>query len=55
MIKHILINFLFAELLYLLIKPLIVKLESEDEIDTINTFNEHDYADLKGIVAEVSE
>lgn len=34
MIKHILINLLFAELLYLLIKPLIIKLESEDDIDT---------------------
>lgn len=34
MIKHILINLLFAELLYLLIKPIIIKLESEDDIDT---------------------
>ena len=34
MIKRILINLIFAELLYLLIKPLIVKLESKDDIDT---------------------
>lgn len=27
----------------------------EDEVDTINTFNEQDHADLKRIVAEVSE
>ena len=34
MFKRILINLLFAELLYLLIKPIIIKLESEDDIDT---------------------
>ena len=34
MFKRILINLLFAELLYLLVKPLIIKLESEDDIDT---------------------
>ena len=55
MIKHILINLLFAELLYLLIKPIIIKLESEDDIDAAP----NDYA-LNGdqfdlIKAEVSE
>ena len=34
MFKRILINLIFAELLYLLIKPIIIKLESEDDIDT---------------------
>lgn len=57
MIKRILINLLFAELLYLLIKPLIIKLESEDDIDTAPA----DYAlngdqiDLNNFKAEVSE
>lgn len=27
----------------------------EDEVDTINTFNEYDHMDLKRMVAEVSE
>lgn len=27
----------------------------DDEVDNINTFNEYDHADLKRIVAEVSE
>ncbi|WP_145447457.1 hypothetical protein [Staphylococcus hominis] len=48
MIKHILINLLFAELLYLLIKPLIIKLESEDDIDTAPA----DYA-LNGDQADI--
>ena len=57
MFKRILINLLFAELLYLLIKPLIIKLESEDDIDTAPS----DYAlngdqsDLNKIRVEVSE
>ncbi|MCI2862382.1 hypothetical protein [Staphylococcus hominis] len=38
MFKRILINLIFAELLYLLIKPLIIKLESEDDIDATNDF-----------------
>ena len=57
MIKHILINLLFAELLYLLIKPLIIKLESEDDIDTApkDFASEWDQYDLNRIRAEVSE
>ena len=57
MIKRILINLLFAELLYLLIKPIIIKLESEDDIDTApNDFAlETDQYDLNKIKAEVSE
>lgn len=57
MIKRILINLLFAELLYLLIKPLIIKLESEDDIDTApkDFANEWDQYDLNRIKAEVSE
>lgn len=57
MFKHILINLIFAELLYLLIKPLIIKLESEDDIDTApNDFVlETDQFDLNRIKAEVSE
>lgn len=51
MIKRILINLLFAELLYLLIKPLIIKLESEDDIDTApNDYALNgDQADLNGV------
>ncbi|WP_270671371.1 hypothetical protein [Staphylococcus hominis] len=48
MIKRILINLIFAELLYLLIKPLIIKLESEDDIDTAPA----DYA-LNGDQADI--
>ncbi|MDS3918697.1 hypothetical protein [Staphylococcus hominis] len=48
MIKRILINLLFAELLYLLIKPIIIKLESEDDIDTAPA----DYA-LNGDQADI--
>lgn len=48
MFKRILINLLFAELLYLLIKPLIIKLESEDDIDTAPA----DYA-LNGDQADI--
>ncbi|MCI2907742.1 hypothetical protein [Staphylococcus hominis] len=57
MIKRILINLLFAELLYLLIKPLIIKLESEDDIDTApkDFASEWDQIDLNKIRAEVSE
>ena len=57
MFKRILINLLFAELLYLLIKPLIVKLESEDDIDTApkDFASEWDQIDLNKIKAEVSE
>ena len=57
MFKRILINLLFAELLYLLIKPLIVKLESEDDIDTAprDFALETDQFDLNSIKAEVSE
>ena len=57
MIKRILINLLFAELLYLLIKPLIIKLESEDDIDTApkDFALETDQYDLNRIKAEVSE
>ena len=57
MIKHILINLLFAELLYLLIKPIIIKLESEDDIDTApkDFASEWDQYDLNRIKAEVSE
>lgn len=57
MIKRILINLLFAELLYLLIKPLIIKLESEDDIDTApNDYAlETDQYDLNRIKPEVSK
>ena len=57
MFKRILINLIFAELLYLLIKPIIIKLESEDDIDTApNDFaSEWDQYDLNRIKAEVSE
>ena len=57
MIKRILINLLFAVLLYLLIKPLIIKLESEDDIDTApkDFASEWDQIDLNKIKAEVSE
>ena len=57
MFKHILINLIFAELLYLLIKPLIIKLESEDDIDTApkDFASEWDQIDLNKIKAEVSE
>ena len=57
MIKRILINLLFAELLYLLIKPLITKLESEDDIDTApkDFASEWDQIDLNKIRVEVSE
>lgn len=57
MIKRILINLLFAVLLYLLIKPLIIKLESEDDIDTASKdfASEWDQYDLNRIKAEVSE
>lgn len=51
MIKRILINLLFAGLLYLLIKPLIIKLESEDDIDTAPK----DYVAMKGIGEGVSK
>ena len=50
MIKRILINLIFAELLYLLIKPLIIKLESKDDIDTAPS----DYA-LNGDQADLNE
>jgi len=51
MIKRILINLIFAELLYLLIKPLIIKLESEDDIDTApkDFALNGDQADLNGV------
>ena len=57
MFKHILINLIFAKLLYLLIKPLIVKLESEDDIDTApkDFASEWDQIDLNKIRVEVSE
>ena len=57
MIKRILINLLFARLLYLLIKPLIIKLESEDDIDTApkDFASEWDQIDLNKIRVEVSE
>ena len=57
MFKRILINLIFAELLYLLIKPLIIKLESEDDIDTApkDFASEWDQIDLNKIRAEVSE
>lgn len=57
MFKRILINLLFAELLYLLIKPLIIKLESEDDIDTApkDFASEWDQIDLNKIRVEVSE
>ncbi|MEJ7528956.1 hypothetical protein WL526_03210 [Staphylococcus hominis] len=57
MFKRILINLIFAELLYLLIKPIIIKLESEDDIDTApkDFASEWDQIDLNKIRAEVSE
>lgn len=57
MFKYILINLIFAELLYLLIKPIIIKLESEDDIDTApkDFASEWDQIDLNKIRAEVSE
>lgn len=57
MFKRILINLIFAELLYLLIKPLIIKLESEDDIDTApkDFAMNGDQIDLNKIKAEVSE
>lgn len=57
MIKRILINLIFAELLYLLIKPIIIKLESEDDIDTApkDFASKWDQIDLNKIKAEVSE
>ncbi len=57
MFKRILINLIFAELLYLLIKPIIIKLESEDDIDTApkDFASEWDQIDLNRIKAEVSE
>ena len=56
MFKRILINLIFAELLYLLIKPLIIKLESEDDIDAPADYAlETDQFDLNRIKAEVSE
>ena len=57
MIKRILINLIFAELLYLLIKPIIIKLESEDDIDTApkDFASEWDQIDLNKIRVEVSE
>lgn len=57
MFKHILINLIFAELLYLLIKPLIIKLESTDDIDTApaDYALNGDQADLNKIKVEVSE
>lgn len=57
MIKRILINLLFAELLYLIVKPLIIKLESEDDIDTApkDFASEWDQIDLNKIRVEVSE
>lgn len=54
MIKRILINLIFAELLYLLIKPLIIKLESEDDIDIApkDFASESDQYDINGIKGE---
>ena len=51
MFKHILINLIFAELLYLIVKPLIIKLESEDDIDTAPSDYalNGDQADLNGV------
>ena len=50
MFKRILINLIFAELLYLLIKPLIIKLESEDDIDSPADYALNgDQADLNGV------
>lgn len=51
MFKRILINLIFAELLYLLIKPLIIKLESEDDIDIApkDFASEWDQIDLNGV------
>lgn len=52
MFKRILINLLFAELLYLLIKPLIIKLESEDDIEVPKDFAMNgDQADLNGVIS----
>ena len=57
MFKRILINLIFAELLYLLIKPIIIKLESEDDIDTAPSDYalETDQYDLNRIKPEVSK
>lgn len=57
MFKRILINLIFAELLYLLIKPIIINLESEDDIDTApkDFASEWDQIDLNKVKAEVSE
>ena len=57
MFKRILINLIFAGLLYLLIKPIIIKLESEDDIDTApkDFASEWDQIDLNKIRVEVSE
>ena len=53
MFKRILINLIFAELLYLLIKPLIIKLESEDDIDTApKDFDEYDHIHLNDEVSD---
>lgn len=50
MIKRILINLLFVGLLYLLIKPLIIKLESEGDIDAPADYALNgDQADLNGV------
>lgn len=53
MFKRILINLIFAELLYLLIKPIIIKLESEDDIDTApkdfaSEWDQYDINEIKG-------
>ena len=56
MFKRILINLIFAELLYLLIKPIIIKLESEDDIDAPADYALNgDQSDLNKIKVEVSE
>lgn len=54
MFKRILINLIFAELLYLLIKPIIIKLESEDDIDIApkDFASESDQYDINGIKGE---
>lgn len=59
MIKHIL-KLLFTLAMYELGKYGANKVIEhykyrEDEIDTINTFNEYDHADLKRMLAEVSD
>ena len=57
MFKRILINLIFTELLYLLIKPIIIKIESTDDIDTApkDFASEWDQIDLNKIRVEVSE